>query len=67
MLSGVVGGLLVDFGVLTLRKEAIPANSPRDASGVIPRFLPSDPVIIEWRAMTVILLCVCLYRQFTSR
>ena len=43
------GGLFVDFSVLEFRRE-----SGDQAS--IPRFLPSHPAIIEWRAMTVILL-----------
>jgi len=44
------GGLLVDFGVLSLRPEAIHERSTSD----IPRFAASHPAIIEWRAMTVI-------------
>ncbi|EJD42078.1 DUF1688-domain-containing protein [Auricularia subglabra TFB-10046 SS5] len=42
------GGLFVDFGVLQLR-SAPPA-------GEIPQFEPSHPAIVEWRALTVILL-----------
>ena len=49
-----VGGLLVDFGVLTLKKDKISTVSD---SG-IPRIPPSHPAIIEWRAMTVIELYV---------
>jgi hypothetical protein len=49
-----VGGLLVDFGVLTLKKDKIGTVSE---SG-IPRIPPSHPAIIEWRAMTVIELYV---------
>ena len=45
-----VGGLLVDFGVLTLKKDKFSTVSE---SG-IPRIPPSHPAIIEWRAMTVI-------------
>ena len=45
-----VGGLLVDFGVLTLKKDKFTTVSE---SGV-PRIPPSHPAIIEWRAMTVI-------------
>ena len=48
------GGLLVDFGVLTLKKDKISTVSE---SG-IPRIPPSHPAIIEWRAMTVIELYV---------
>ncbi|KAH7108409.1 DUF1688-domain-containing protein [Auriculariales sp. MPI-PUGE-AT-0066] len=42
------GGLLTDFGVLQLR------ILPEDGS--IPQYEPSHPAIVEWRAMTVILL-----------
>ena len=49
-----VGGLLVDFGVLTLKKDKISIVSE---SG-IPRIPPSHPAILEWRAMTVIELYV---------
>ena len=45
-----IGGLLVDFGVLTLKKDKFGTVSE---SG-IPRIPPSHPAIIEWRAMTVI-------------
>lgn len=45
-----VGGLLVDLGVLTLKKDKISTVSE---SG-IPHVPPSHPAIIEWRAMTVI-------------
>jgi hypothetical protein len=47
------GGLLVDFGVLSLRSGAIPQTFYPDPSN-IPRLPPSHPAIIEWRAMTVI-------------
>ena len=49
-----VGGLLVDFGVLTLKKDKISTVSQ---SG-IPCIPPSHPAILEWRAMTVIELYV---------
>jgi len=48
------GGLLVDFGVLSLRPTALSASCFPDASSRIPRLSPSHPAIIEWRAMTVI-------------
>lgn len=48
------GGLYVDFSVLALHKETEESNI--DASTGLPRFPPSHPAIIEWRAMTVILL-----------
>jgi Protein of unknown function (DUF1688) len=50
-----IGGLLVDFGVLTLKKDKISTVSELG----IPRIPPSHPAIIEWRAMTVIELYVC--------
>jgi hypothetical protein len=39
----------VDFSVLEFRRKGGDGAS-------IPRFLPSHPAIVEWRAMTVILL-----------
>ncbi|KAF9515938.1 hypothetical protein BS47DRAFT_1371927 [Hydnum rufescens UP504] len=47
------GGLLVDFGVLTLRQETISSFYP-DPNSDIPLLPPSHSAIIEWRAMTVI-------------
>ncbi|KAJ2558663.1 hypothetical protein EV175_000682 [Coemansia sp. RSA 1933] len=51
------GGLLVDMGVLTLTPAAR-ARSPQ----AIPQFDTADPVIVEWRAMTVALLDVVAQR-----
>ena len=51
-----LGGLLVDHGVLTLKPDVLPVNS---ISG-LPHAIPSHPAIVEWRAMTVIELCVYL-------
>ncbi|GJE99407.1 DUF1688-domain-containing protein [Phanerochaete sordida] len=48
------GGLLVDFGVLTLKPGALPDSAFPDKTTGIPRLLPSHPAIVEWRAMTVI-------------
>ncbi|KAJ3559645.1 hypothetical protein NM688_g216 [Phlebia brevispora] len=48
------GGLLVDFGVLTLKPGALPTSLYPDPESNIPRLLPSHPAIVEWRAMTVI-------------
>ncbi|KAG9327076.1 hypothetical protein KVV02_008706 [Mortierella alpina] len=57
------GGLLIDLGFMTLKPEeeerglvnykhnALKPGQP--AVEVVPTFEPSDPVIIEWRAMTV--------------
>ncbi|KAG8742420.1 hypothetical protein FRC10_001554 [Ceratobasidium sp. 414] len=51
------GGLLVDFGVLTLRKSTVSSFYP-DPKVDIARLAPSHPAIIEWRAMTVVELYV---------
>ncbi|CAG8707701.1 11461_t:CDS:2, partial [Ambispora leptoticha] len=59
------GGLFVDTGLLTLKeadrargisyfKQNFPESNDNDE--IVPLFEASDPVIIEWRAMTVILL-----------
>ncbi|ORZ12909.1 hypothetical protein BCR41DRAFT_307471 [Lobosporangium transversale] len=57
------GGLLIDLGFMTLKpneeerglenykRNALKPGQP--AVEVVPMFEPSDPVIIEWRAMTV--------------
>ncbi|KAG6335715.1 hypothetical protein ID866_3373 [Astraeus odoratus] len=47
------GGLLVDFGVLTLRPDVLPLEYYPGAKD-IPRLPPSHPAVVEWRAMTVI-------------
>lgn len=49
------GGLLVDHGVLTLKPDVLARG--REASGdEIPSFEGQDPVIVEWRALTVVYL-----------
>ncbi|KAK7025257.1 hypothetical protein R3P38DRAFT_2953568 [Favolaschia claudopus] len=56
------GGLFLDLDVLRLRPEPLTINGvkaepiPRDAATGIPRVPPSHPAIVEWRAMTVVLL-----------
>ena len=60
------GGLFVDLGVLTLKKDdadrglaAFTENSKipgQQATEVVPMFDVSDDVVVEWRAMTVCLL-----------
>ncbi|KAF8202065.1 DUF1688-domain-containing protein [Mycena galopus ATCC 62051] len=56
------GGLFLDLGVLHLRPQPLAINGaeaepiPRDAATGIPRVPPSHPAIVEWRAMTVVLL-----------
>ncbi|KAJ2370760.1 hypothetical protein H4S01_000139 [Coemansia sp. RSA 2610] len=49
------GGLLVDMGVLTLN-ERDRERGLQQSNDEIPVFAGSDPVIVEWRAMTVALL-----------
>jgi hypothetical protein len=62
------GGLFIDLGVLTLRRESaerglalFKENSKlpgQQSVEVVPMFEPHDDVIVEWRAMTVALLDV---------
>ncbi|KAH0831033.1 hypothetical protein J3R83DRAFT_13535 [Lanmaoa asiatica] len=47
------GGLLVDFGVLTLRPGMLLSEYVPDGSAIL-RLPPSHPAVVEWRAMTVI-------------
>ncbi|ORX74774.1 DUF1688-domain-containing protein [Linderina pennispora] len=49
------GGVFVDMGVLTLNQDDVDRGL-RNAKGGIPQFEGSDYVIVEWRAMTVVLL-----------
>ncbi|KAL1956707.1 hypothetical protein VTO42DRAFT_6857 [Malbranchea cinnamomea] len=59
------GGLFVDMGVLSLKKEALERGLA--ASGQeLPMFTAGDDVIVEWRAMTVVLLDL-LYDKIASR
>ncbi|KAJ3743945.1 hypothetical protein DFH05DRAFT_1493111 [Lentinula detonsa] len=46
------GGLLLDIGVITLKPDVLPI----DTNSGLPKASPSDPAIVEWRALTVILL-----------
>lgn len=46
------GGLLVDFGVLTLKPEPLKSGQEFGNSEV-PLFTPDSDVIVEWRAATV--------------
>lgn len=52
------GGLFVDNGVLTLKPEVLARGieSTSESKSDLPTFDSSDDVIVEWRAMTVILL-----------
>jgi len=63
------GGLFVDFSVLKLRQETVASAYPRGEGASTPRFLASHPAIVEWRAMTVILLdriAVQLRKRFSA-
>lgn len=60
------GGLFVDMGVLSLKEQAL--NRGLKASGrPLPLFKAGDDVIIEWRAMTLVLIdrlyIMVLYRM----
>ncbi|KAG7095536.1 hypothetical protein E1B28_006273 [Marasmius oreades] len=46
------GGLFLDFGVLTLKPNALPTN---ENTG-LPQASAAAPAVVEWRALTVILL-----------
>ncbi|KDN46485.1 DUF1688-domain-containing protein [Tilletiaria anomala UBC 951] len=50
------GGLLVDLGVLKPKAALYKASEPPTEAPGIPRLLPSHPAVVEWRALTVILL-----------
>jgi Protein of unknown function (DUF1688) len=59
------GGLFVDLGALSLKKEALERGLK--ASGQqLPLFDAGDDVIVEWRAMTVVLLDL-VYKMILSR
>ncbi|KUI57101.1 Protein urg3 [Cytospora mali] len=59
------GGLFVDMGVLSLKKETL--SRGLEASGEkLPLFDAGDDVIVEWRAMTLVLIDT-LYSRILSR
>lgn len=59
------GGLFIDMGVLSLKKETLAAGLK--ASGqALPQFAAADDVIVEWRAMTLVLIDK-LYPMILSR
>lgn len=51
------GGLFLDLGVLSLKDGALPV----DQVSKLPKAEASDSAIVEWRAMTVVLLCVFIF------
>lgn len=50
------GGLFVDLGLLIPRQSLLDASLGTTGAGQIPRLLPSHPAVVEWRALTVVLL-----------
>lgn len=59
------GGLFVDLGVLSLKKEALDRGLEA-SGGELPLFDAGDDVIVEWRAMTLVLIDI-LYSKIQSR
>jgi hypothetical protein len=49
------GGLFVDMGVLSLKKEARDRGL-KASGGELPMFKAGDDVVVEWRAMTLVLV-----------
>ncbi|KAF4965982.1 hypothetical protein FZEAL_10712 [Fusarium zealandicum] len=59
------GGLFVDLGVLSLKKETL--DRGLEASGEeLPLYEAGDDAIVEWRAMTLVLIDI-LYSRIQSR
>lgn len=50
------GGLLVDYGLLTLKPQEIERGTLKE--GELPTFEGSDPAMVEWRALTVVYMDV---------
>ncbi|KAH6636431.1 hypothetical protein F5144DRAFT_591600 [Chaetomium tenue] len=59
------GGLFVDLGVLSLKKETL-SRGLEASGGDLPLFDASDDAIVEWRAMTLVLIDK-LYSKIQSR
>lgn len=49
------GGLFVDLGVLSLKEDAL-KRGQEASGGALPLFDAGDDVIVEWRAMTLVLI-----------
>ena len=49
------GGLFVDMGVLNLKREAL-ERGLKASGGELPMFKAGDDVVVEWRAMTLVLV-----------
>ena len=59
------GGLFVDLGALSLKQEALDRGL-QASQGSLPQFEAGDDVIVEWRAMTLVLIDK-LYGMVLSR
>ncbi|KAF2796795.1 DUF1688-domain-containing protein [Melanomma pulvis-pyrius CBS 109.77] len=59
------GGLFVDLGALSLKREALDRGLKRPG-GELPLFEAGDDVVVEWRAMTLVLIDK-LYDMVLSR
>ena len=59
------GGLFVDMGVLSLKKDTLEAGLKASGES-LPSFAAGDDVIVEWRAMTLVLIDK-LYPMILSR
>lgn len=59
------GGLFVDLGVLTLKKETLDRGLEA-SGGELPLFEAGDDTIVEWRALTLVLIDK-LYTKIQSR
>ncbi|KAK0727289.1 hypothetical protein B0T26DRAFT_747632 [Lasiosphaeria miniovina] len=59
------GGLFVDLGVLSLKQETL-SRGLEASGGDLPLFDASDDAIVEWRAMTLVLIDK-LYSMIQSR
>jgi hypothetical protein len=60
------GGLFVDLGVLALKKETLDRGLQAALGGDLPLFDAGDDTIVEWRAMTLVLIDK-LYSKIQSR
>ncbi|KAI5918673.1 DUF1688 domain-containing protein [Camillea tinctor] len=59
------GGLFVDFGVLALKEEAL-SRGLKASGGDLPIFDAGDDVIVEWRAVTLVLIDA-VYKMILTR
>jgi hypothetical protein len=59
------GGLFVDMGVLSLKKDTLEVGLKASGES-LPSFAAGDDVIVEWRAMTLVLIDK-LYPMILSR